>query len=262
MGANHTSMWSCLRLRPFPRVRLFVPFLCFAVSAATPVSAAAANAYPFDNASDYLAPATAFDNWANALQRHRSQQTELYRCPEERRACRGRLRSFSKLMTRAQSMTADEQLELVHFYVNRTRYDDDHPQRVYDEQSRHTEVIRNHWSTLYEFLIAGGDCEDFATAKYFMLRELGFAADAMRVVVVYERRLRGYHAVLAVRRDDGRVWLFDSDNFIRRNGHRGYRYVYAMNEEAVWDHREDFQPTALPRQQQTEDTRQQIGIRK
>ncbi len=207
---------------------------------------ARANVYPFDEPSDFLAPAVALDGWAATLSRHEAQQAALYACANDKKACRGRLSSFNKAMVRAQDLKVKEQIELVHFYINRTRYDDDHVKRLYDDDGKKIGVIRNHWSTLREFLVGGGDCEDYATAKYFMLRELGFAADDLRVVVTWERKLRGYHAVLAVRHADGMVWLLDSDNFIRRNGHRGYRYVYAMNEKGIWDHREDFSGTTLP----------------
>ena len=81
----------------------------------------------------------------------------------------------------------------------------------------------------------GGDCEDFATAKYFLLRMLGVPAENMRIVVAYERRERGYHAVLALKHNSGAVWLLDTDK-IRRNSHSGYRYLYAVNENSVWDH--------------------------
>ena len=61
----------------------------------------------------------------------------------------------------------------------------------------------------------------------------------MRVVVTYETKLRGYHAVLAYRWPDNEVWLLESDNHIRKRSHSGYRYVYAVNEQGIWDYRED-----------------------
>ena len=69
-----------------------------------------------------------------------------------------------------------------------------------------------------------------------MLRQLGIDADDMRVVVTYNRKLHGTHAVLAVRRPDGEVWLLDSDNRIRKTHHREFRFIYAINEHGVWDH--------------------------
>jgi len=106
-------------------------------------------------------------------------------------------------------------------------------------KSRRGRVPRSHWSTLYEFLDAGGDCEDYASSKYFLLRQLGLAAEDMRVVVTYETKLRGYHAVLAYRWPNDEVWLLESDNRIKKRSHRGYRYVYAVNEQGIWDYRKD-----------------------
>ena len=59
---------------------------------------------------------------------------------------------------------------------------------------------------MYDFLTKGGDCEDYASAKYFMLRGLGFPAEDMRIVITYERKLRGYHAVLAIQRKKYACW--------------------------------------------------------
>ncbi len=197
------------------------------------------NLYPFDNKEDYLSQAGDFESWANTLARHREQRSLLLGCTAESKRCRGRLRSFNRMLDKARDLGPEEKVELVNFYINRTKYDKDHPQRLFDEQGNKIGVLRNHWATLYEFLTDRGDCEDYASAKYFMLRELGFDAQAMRVVVIHETRPRGYHAVLAIRLDKDTVWLLESDNVIKKRYH-GYRYVYAMNEHAVWDHRDDF----------------------
>lgn len=203
--------------------------------------AAVYNQYPFDAAEDYLAPAAAFSGWAEALHKHAEQQAKIDACAADKKACRGRLGSYTRMLAKAETLTRDEQISLAHFYINRTEYDDDRSKRLYDHEGNKIGVRRNHFATLYDFLVKGGDCEDYASAKYFMLRGLGFAAEDMRVVITYEKKLRGYHAVLAIRRDDGEVWLLDSDNLIRKRSHRGYRYVYAMNEHSVWDHRDDYE---------------------
>ena len=84
----------------------------------------------------------------------------------------------------------------------------------------------------------GGDCEDYAVAKYFLLRELGFPAEDMRVLVTYDRSVRAHHAVLAVRREDGSSWLLELDNTIVKGNQWGYRFIYALNEEGIWDYAE------------------------
>ncbi len=56
------------------------------------------------------------------------------------------------------------------------------------------------------------------------------------MLVVYDRRLRDYHAVLAVRSAPDSIWLLESDNTIQKSGLYGYRYVFAINEDSIWDH--------------------------
>ncbi|WP_332677527.1 transglutaminase-like cysteine peptidase [Brevundimonas sp.] len=57
----------------------------------------------------------------------------------------------------------------------------------------------DYWATPREMLERGGDCEDFATAKYFALRQLGFAAADLRIAVVWDSVDREQHAVLLAR---------------------------------------------------------------
>lgn len=209
-------------------------------------AAALGNKYSFDSEEDYLAPALSLSSWSAVLVRHEQQRPALLQCDGSKSGCRGRLRSFRKMLTKSAGLSSVEQISLVNLYINRSHYDEDRVKRIFDHQGNKIGIQRSSWSTLYDFLTSGGDCEDFATSKYFMLRELGFAAQDLRVVVTYERRLHGYHAVLAVQRPNGEVWLLDTDNRIKKKSHRGYRYVYAMNERSVWDHRQDFEGIAPP----------------
>ena len=90
--------------------------------------------------------------------------------------------------------------------------------------------------TLTEFLHSGGDCEDFAVAKYFVLREFGVEAEDMRIVIGRESRRATHHAMLAIRFNED-VWLLENDNSIHRNGFQDInRFVYAINEQGIWDH--------------------------
>ena len=69
-----------------------------------------------------------------------------------------------------------------------------------------------------------------------MLRDLGFVADDLRVVISWDRKMRAYHAVVAVNMD-GRALLMETDDTIRRpREHREYRFVFAINEIGMWDH--------------------------
>ena len=74
--------------------------------------------------------------------------------------------------------------------------------------------MRDHWASPLETLRTGaGDCEDYAILKYLALREAGFAADDLQLVIVRDIVARADHAMLAVRVE--RHWLvLDNRNFV------------------------------------------------
>jgi len=62
------------------------------------------------------------------------------------------------------------------------------------------------WSAPLASLATGrGDCEDFAIAKYVLLREAGIPEQYLRILLVRDRSVREDHAVLAVR--EAGAWL-------------------------------------------------------
>lgn len=87
------------------------------------------------------------------------------------------------------------------------------------------------WLTPLEFLGSGGDCEDYAIAKYFLLRELGVPAGSLRLLVVRDRVRGGAHAVLLAREGGGWMVL---DNLRRRPvplaGIDAWEPLYAVGE--------------------------------
>ena len=202
------------------------------------VSATAIANYRFDAPDDFLAEATAWPAWAQNLERHATEREAIRRCLEEESACSGKLKSLRYVLVKVAALDRDRQLRLVNRYINKRRYRIDRRQTSLSVVPGGEAELKNHWSTLLEFLKRGGDCEDYAVAKYFLLRELGFPAEDMRVLVTYEKRARDYHAVLAIRRDDGSSWLLESDDSIVKGNHRRYRFIYALNEEGIWDHGE------------------------
>ena len=169
------------------------------------------------------------------LSRHAVQFDGLRDCLDDKAACTRRTRSLHVVLAQGAALPREKQVQLVNRYVNRKRYNEDRRKIVRDENGRFS--IPSHWATLVEFLEKGGDCEDFATAKYLLLRHFGFAAEDMRVVVAFDRSHRSHHAVLALRFDAETTWVLDSDNRIYRSRRPGgYRYVYAVNELGIWDH--------------------------
>lgn len=69
--------------------------------------------------------------------------------------------------------------------------------------------MADRWETPVEMFARGGDCEDFALTKYFVLRDLGVAEGAMRLAIVWDNDDKEQHAVLFVE-VDGQSWVLDN----------------------------------------------------
>lgn len=184
--------------------------------------------YSFETAEDFLAPAATWPAWQDTLDRHRAELAAIQDCLNDKEACTRPLRGLRHILLKGAELRPEQQVRLVNRFINRHRYTED---RVSSASA-----AGNQWETLTEFLLDGGDCEDFAVAKYFVLREFGVSAENMRIVIGKEPQRATYHAMLAIRFDDG-VWLLENDNTIHRNGYQDInQFVYAINEQGIWDH--------------------------
>ena len=192
-----------------------------------------AKGYRLDD-QGYLGAAKAWPAWWAVLETHEKERQELRACIDQAENCQRYLKGVGTLLRRARDLTEEQQIRLVNRYVNRRFYRRDRSKAVAEAVA--SERLRNHWTTLAGFMKNGGDCEDYATTKYFLLRELGIPAERLRVLVVFERGSREYHAVVAARLPDDAVWLLEIDNSISRNRHAGYRFVYAVNEQSIWEY--------------------------
>jgi predicted transglutaminase-like cysteine proteinase len=61
-----------------------------------------------------------------------------------------------------------------------------------------TPVEPSEWTTALQAIDADGDCKAYATEKYFEVREVGIAAERVRLVIVHERNYVEDHIVVAV----------------------------------------------------------------
>lgn len=212
------------------------PALILTLSLLAPVAAEAD--YRFEEGV-YLGPARLMVDWADTMDRAGRQQPLLDACLERLAACERPLRGLHALVERARELTRERQLRLVNRYLNKRRYRHDRSREVDSLLAEQRVRLPNRWSTLVEFMRRGGDCADYATGKYQLLRALDVPAEDLRVVVTYDRTTREHHAVLAVRQPDGTAWLLDSDDRIHRSQPFGYRFIYALNETSIWDHELD-----------------------
>lgn len=103
-------------------------------------------------------------------------------------AARQRIAEWAALLNTPSQGTIQDTLKQVnHFFNARMAFRDDIV--VWKQQ--------DYWATPIEFLRKGaGDCEDFALAKYFTLREMGVPANQLRITYVKALELNQAHMVV------------------------------------------------------------------
>jgi len=95
----------------------------------------------------------------------------------------------------------------------------------------------DYWATPVEFLKRGGDCEDFAIAKFVALRSLGFPEERLRLAIVQDTKKGIPHAVLVAYTDQG-AYILDNQIKSLVNAERKGRYrpIFSINRTAWWLH--------------------------
>jgi predicted transglutaminase-like cysteine proteinase len=115
----------------------------------------------------------------------------------------------------------------VNDFVNEENY-------ITDQENWH---VSDYWETPVEFFQHGGDCEDFAIAKYVSLRMLGVPEERLRIAIVHDEVKNIPHAVLIVYSDRGAMLLDNQVKDVRytENVNR-YRPIFTINRTAWWLH--------------------------
>ena len=151
----------------------------------------------------------------------------------ERAAKRGY--AWFDVMELASSVTELQKLRNVNNFFNQLRFVDD--LLLWGD--------KNYWATPIEFIGAnGGDCEDFAIAKYFTLLELGIVDEKMRITMVKAVRLNQYHMVVAYYQTPGSepLILDNIDGIIKPASQRPDLIpIYSFNGKQLWLNKEKGQ---------------------
>ena len=182
----------------------------------------------------------ALPQWRRILDNMAEESSAMADCTADSAKCTSpALRSWRELQVRAAGRTRQDQLQLVNQFFNRWPYKTD--SQAFGR--------REYWASPSVFMARSGDCEDYAIAKYFALRQLGFDKEELRIVVLYDRIRNLGHAVLAVYGGNDILILDSLSNFITT--HTRYRHYipqYSMNETTRWahvDHSRAIPQTAL-----------------
>ncbi len=203
---------------------LSTPFTLAAATIPTAVKAVAVpERYPelFGSTEVRSEDISAFKKWTSVIQKFEDQaQTISARSP--------RVMVWKAEIEKLRGKSQQEQIEGVNNFLNAIPYIED-----IDNYGK-----TDYWSTPIEFLTRGGDCEDFAIAKYASLRALGFSADQLRIAVVQDEVKNIPHALLIVYSDGGNFVL---DNQNKRTetitAVTRYKPIFSINSTSWWLHR-------------------------
>ena len=170
-------------------------------------------------------PATGFAKWTETIARYERERSQERALCQKGDCALVRWREFLAPLMRKD---APAQLRAVNDYMNRVPYRAD----------LENYGAEDYWATPREFFAKGGDCEDYALAKYLSLRALGWPAERLRIVVVHDNARDLVHAAL-IAYHEGNAYLLDIE-IGQVTDHRNVaRYVpiFAIGENGWWSYR-------------------------
>ena len=139
-----------------------------------------------------------------------------------------RVADWHVLMREKRDVPEMEKLESVNSFFNKLVFVDD----LYHWGKE------DYWATPQEMLISnGGDCEDFATAKYFTLRNLAVPDEKMHLTYVKSLKLKQPHMVLSFYQEPtAEPLVLDSliDAILFASERTDLISIYSFNGQGYW----------------------------
>lgn len=171
-----------------------------------------------------------FLQWQQAIERHsRMLSGTLPPCDiDEKTICMSPSTPWDLLVEQFRELPKGRQLIQVNKLLNQVQ------QYVLDPINWKRE---DYWASPAQFFNKGGDCEDFSILKYFVLKDLGWRDEQLRIVVVHDNSRDLPHAVLAVSYKD-REFILDNqiDVVVQHSRILHYRPIYSVNQNSWWRH--------------------------
>jgi predicted transglutaminase-like cysteine proteinase len=164
--------------------------------------------------------------WRGLQSEIAGEDTVLARCRENAEDCTPAARKFIAIVNAVKAQDGHAQLEMVNREINSAI-------RYVSDMAQHG--LPDRWTAPLAALAAGrGDCEDYAIAKYVILRTAGYPAGHLRFLLVRDRLARDDHAVLAAR-FEGR-WLILDNRFAaipEDSRMHNFTPLFALDDEGV-----------------------------
>lgn len=170
---------------------------------------------------------TLFNQWINASKKSLDEKSKIDGSCEDKKLNKCHYGNWMKFLDSIKDKDKPTQLKSVNDFMNRARY-------VTDPINYNVPDV---WNSPAEFFANQGDCEDYAIAKFFSLKWLGWPADSMRIVAVQDLNLKAGHAILAAY-VDGKAYILDNQikQLVEANAIKHYEPVFSISEKGWWRH--------------------------
>ena len=199
--------------------------------AETPVLSAsieltARSAEPFGIAAASLTAGGLRDKWLGVLHRLDDEMVQLALCEGDRERCASPAAlKFLDIVDAARSREGRARLGEINRAINLAI-------RPISDLVQHGQT--DVWMSPLATLARGGDCEDYAIAKFVALRRAGIAPDDIRIVVLHDT-IRGDNHAVAAARLDGRWLMLDNRRMamVEDGAARSYQPLFTLYQSAV-----------------------------
>lgn len=198
-------------------VNIYILILAIFLANFTPIDA---KAKMFGTDETKSTDIKSFTKWEAVVDRHNA---ELKKNSKE-------IQNWKKQVSKLKASSKKSTLVAVNEYFNdQIKYRND--SKVWGKS--------DYWASPLETVGKGfGDCDDYAIAKYFALKQLGFKERDMRMVILKDKQKNQIHAVLAVR-EAGKFYILDNQLAKATPDYQisYYEPIYSINTSSWWKHR-------------------------
>ncbi|WOH51425.1 transglutaminase-like cysteine peptidase [Bradyrhizobium sp. sBnM-33] len=185
------------------------------------------SAEPFGLVASPLSSGGLHDKWTSVQRRLDDEMVQLALCDGDRDGCVSPAAlKFLDIIDTAKLRDGRARLGEINRAINLSI-------KATNDLAQHGQI--DVWSSpLATLERGGGDCEDYAIAKFVALRRAGIGPDDLRIVVMHDTMQGEAHAVAAARLD-GRWLMLDNRRMamVSDSDARNYRPTFAIGEHGV-----------------------------
>lgn len=167
---------------------------------------------------------SSFSKWTGMLNRFEKQLASY-----SATSASPKLQMWKQQLSSLKNKDIEQQIKVINEYINKVKY-------ISDKNNWNK---GDYWATPIEFFSRGGDCEDYAIAKYASLKVLGMPEERMRIAIVKDTIKNIHHALLIVYAPNGSTYVLDNQVQATKKleNVKRYRPIFSINQKSWWLHK-------------------------